>query len=113
MIIEVLRSKIHGATVTDSNINYEGSLGIGKNLIKKVGLYLNEKIDVYNITNGNRFSTYVIEAADSEICINGAASHLADVGDKIIIASYGGLEEKNIANHKAKVIILNSNNGIK
>lgn len=110
MIIEMLRAKIHGATVTDSNINYMGSIGIGKSLIKEAGFYLNEKVDVYNLTNGNRFSTYVIEEEEEKICINGAAAHLAKKGDKVIIVSYCGIKEKHAKEHKPSVVIVDANN---
>lgn len=113
MIIEMLRAKIHGATVTDSNINYMGSIGIGKNLVKEAGFYINEKVDVYNLSNGNRFTTYVIEEEDNKICINGAAAHLAKTGDKVIIASYCGIKNKYVKEHKPKVLIVDASNSVK
>jgi len=110
MNIEMLRVKIHNATVTDSNINYKGSLGIGKILLDKSGFIVNEKIDIYNLTNGNRFTTYVIEDEGTNICINGAAAHLAKAGDKIIIVSYCSVDINEAKSHKPKVLILGDNN---
>lgn len=87
---QFLRCKIHRATVTESNLNYEGSITISKELLDASSIDEFEKVDIYNITNGERFSTYVI--ADQEnsgrICINGAGARLVQVGDKIIICSY-------------------------
>ncbi|MEI6092243.1 MAG: aspartate 1-decarboxylase [bacterium] len=114
MLIEVLKSKIHAARVTRTDLEYEGSLGIPADLIEACGMYVNEKIDVYNVTNGNRFSTYVIKepAGSGNFFVNGAAAHLAKKGDKIIVASYGHIDEKEITAHKPKVIRLNEKNEI-
>ena len=99
MNIEKLKSKIHRATVTCANLNYIGSLSLDEDLMSGANLLEFEKIHVLNITNGNRFVTYVIkaDAGSGEVCINGAAAHLAKRGDLIIIASYCSLsvdEEK-------------------
>jgi len=103
-MIEMLKSKIHKAKVTGRNINYEGSITIDKKLCKKAELREFEKVDVYNINNGNRFSTYVIYGKDKEIQINGAAARLCEVGDLIIIASYCILDEKEAEKHKPIII---------
>ncbi len=86
----MLKSKIHRARVTDANVDYEGSLTLDEELMEAAFLSPFERIDVYNITNGNRFSTYVIkgERGSGTVCVNGAAAHLARKGDLIIIASY-------------------------
>ncbi len=86
----MLKSKIHRARVTDANVDYEGSLTLDEELMEAASLSPFERIDVYNITNGNRFSTYVIkgERGSGTVCVNGAAAHLARKGDLIIIASY-------------------------
>lgn len=86
----MLKSKIHRARVTDSNIEYEGSLTLDEGLMEAALLLPYEKIEVYNISNGKRFETYVIkgERGSGQVCVNGAAAHLASVGDLIIIASY-------------------------
>ncbi len=115
MLIEVLKSKIHGAIVTECDLEYEGSLGIPEDIIEASGMYVNEKIDVYNVTNGKRFSTYVIKAPKGQgtFLVNGAAAHLCEKGDKIIVVAYGHIEEKNIDLHKPKIVILDSTNKIK
>lgn len=88
--IQVLYSKIHRATVTDAQLHYEGSLTIDAHLMELAGLVQYQQIDVYNITNGNRFTTYTItgEPHSGIIQVNGAAAHLANTGDLIIIAAY-------------------------
>lgn len=90
MQVPVLLSKIHRATVTDADLHYEGSITIDRRLMDLAGLLAFQQVQIYNVTNGARFETYVIEGeADSGcICINGAAAHLAGTGDIIIIAAY-------------------------
>ncbi len=90
MLISLLKSKIHRATVTHCNLNYEGSIGIDKKLMGEVGLVPYEQVDVLNINNGERFTTYVIEekAGSGIISIRGAAARLAEIGDLVIICSY-------------------------
>ena len=114
MIIEVLKSKIHGARVTECDLEYEGSLGIPEDIIKSCGMYVNERIDIYNVTNGERFSTYVIKAPEGAgtFFVNGAAAHLCNKGDKIIIASYAHIEEKDVNQHKPKIVRLDAKNNI-
>ena len=93
MFIEILSSKIHRATVTDADVNYVGSITIDETLIKKANLKLHQKVNIYDITNGERFSTYVIkgEAGSGAICLNGAAAKKVSKGDKIIIAAYASM----------------------
>ena len=114
MLIEVLKSKIHGARVTKADLEYEGSLGIPADLIESSGLYVHEKIEVYNVTNGNRFATYVIKepAGSGNFFVNGAAAHLAKPGDKIIVAAYAHIDEKDAKNHKPTIIRLNAENKV-
>ncbi|HBK30376.1 MAG TPA: aspartate 1-decarboxylase [Porphyromonadaceae bacterium] len=90
MLVEVLKSKIHRATVTDANLNYEGSITIDEDLIDAAGMFVNEKVSVVNNNNGARFETYIIrgERGSGTICLNGAAARLAHVGDIVIIMSY-------------------------
>lgn len=111
----MLKSKIHRATVTCADIDYEGSIAIDKNLIEAAGLLPFEKVEIYNITNGNRFSTYVIEdeANTGTISINGAAAHLAKVGDLIIIACYGKFLEAEASKHVPTLVYVNADNTIK
>ena len=94
MFIEVLKSKIHRVTVIEANLDYIGSITIDEDLMDAVNLIENERVDIYNITNGERFSTYAIkgERGSGIIGINGAAAHKAGVGDLIIIASYASMD---------------------
>ena len=114
MLIEILKSKIHRAVVTDKNINYEGSITVDGILLEKAGIYEGEKVHVYNVNNGVRFETYVIKGKKNsgEICINGAAARLAEKNDIIIIASYGFIDEKDINKHKPKIVKIKDKNKI-
>ena len=103
----MLKSKIHRATITGADLNYEGSISIDVELMRQANLYEFEKVDVYNINNGNRLSTYVITGKKGEICLNGAAARLNEVGDKVIIASYI-LTEKN--NHIPEIVLVDDEN---
>ena len=110
----IFKSKIHRANVTDADLNYEGSITIDKELMEAAGILAYEKVDVYNITNGNRFATYTIdgERGSGVICLNGAAARLVHKGDKVIIASYGLYDEIELANHTPVVIKVDENNRI-
>jgi len=114
MRIEVLYSKIHRAKVTDANLNYIGSITIDKELMEKAGLFNGQKVDIVNINNGERFSTYVIEGkrGSREVCLNGAAARKVQVGDRIIIIAYCSLEIKEVNNFRPKVVIVNENNEV-
>ena len=94
MLVNVLKSKIHRVTVTEANLDYIGSITIDEELMTAANIIENEQVDIYNITNGERFHTYVIkgESGSGIIGINGAAAHKAHVGDLIIIASYAMME---------------------
>jgi len=115
MIRNFLRSRIHRATVTEANVAYEGSMTIDRHLMNAAGLEPYEKIEVYNVTNGNRFETYVIEGAAGagEICVNGAAAHLAGPGDKVIIACYCMLHAGQILDHKPRLVFVDEANRVK
>ena len=108
MQVEMLYSKIHRATVTQANLNYIGSITIDKKLIKKAKLRVGQKVEIVNINNGERFSTYVIEGEKNSgiICLNGAAARKAEVGDKIIIIAYALLHEKELKNFKPTVLFV-------
>jgi aspartate 1-decarboxylase len=106
MIRTMLKSKIHRAKITQTDINYNGSITIDKALCKKTDILENEKVDIYNINNGERFSTYVIYGKKGVIGINGAAARLAQKGDLIIIVSYIHLNEENLKKHKPLIISL-------
>ncbi|MEM9157592.1 MAG: aspartate 1-decarboxylase [Verrucomicrobiota bacterium] len=109
----MLKSKIHRATVTDADLNYEGSISIDPKLCAAADLVEFEKVDVYNCDNGNRFHTYVIWGKDGEICLNGAAAHLAQPGDRVIIASYIEVEEEDVDTFKPKLALVNGDNTVK
>jgi aspartate 1-decarboxylase len=107
-----MKSKIHRAIVTESNLNYQGSITIDKNLMELADILPNEKVQVLNINNGARFDTYAIEGerGSGTICINGAAARLCHTGDLIIIISYAMMEEDEAKNYTPKVIFVDENN---
>lgn len=113
MMINLLKSKIHRATITSKNINYEGSITIDRAICEKANILEFEKVDVYNINNGKRFSTYVIFGKDGVIELNGAAARLGEIGDKIIIVSYAMFDTNEAKFHKPKIVILEESNKIK
>lgn len=114
-MIEMLKSKIHRATVTDANLNYRGSITIYEELMKAAGIYEYEKVAVVNINNGQRFETYVIEGKDpnNTICLNGAAARLVSVGDKVIIMAYRYIDEEDLPpTYNPTIVIVNDDNEI-
>lgn len=113
MRVSMLKSKIHRATVTEADLNYEGSISIDPKLIKAANLLLNEKVDVLNINNGERFTTYVIRGKPGEICLNGAAARLVQKGDLVIVVSYCGLDFEEAKKHEPTVVFVDSKNRIK
>ena len=115
MMYYMLKSKLHRATVTDANLNYEGSLTIDKTLMKEVGLLPYEKVKVYNVNNGERFDTYVIEGPPDSgtIVMNGAAARKAMIGDLIIIVSYALFDVSELDGYHPKVVVLDEDNMIK
>lgn len=114
MRINILKSKIHRAVVTEANINYVGSITIDRNLMDDAKIYEYEKVSIVNINNGSRFETYVIAGARGSgvICLNGAAARCVQPGDKVIIMTYCDLEESEIADHKPRVVFVNEDNVI-
>ncbi len=114
MLIEVLKSKIHRATVTEANLNYVGSITIDEELMEAAGILENEKVQVVNINNGERFETYVIkgERGSGTICLNGAAARLVQVGDKVIIMAYCLLTMEEYKTHMPKIVFVDDNNKI-
>ena len=114
MLIPFLISKIHNARVTDANPNYSGSIAIDAEIIQKAGLREFQKVEVYNITNGNRFSTYVIaaESESGDIVLNGAAAHQVACGDRIIIAAYALLDERELNTLNATILLMDEKNGV-
>ena len=114
MQLTVLKAKLHQACVTHSEIDYDGSCAIDSALLEKAGIHEYEQIQIYNITNGERFTTYVIRAERNSriISVNGAAAHKANPGDRVIICSFARIEEKEIANYKPTLIYLEQDNNI-
>ncbi len=100
----MLRAKLHNVKVTDKKLYYNGSITIGEELLKKAGFLEGEKVEIYNMNNGKRFSTYVIKGRGSEIVLNGAAARMGEIGDALIIASYALMTEKEAKRHKPKVV---------
>ena len=114
MLRTVLNSKIHRATVTKADLDYVGSISIDKDLLDATGLVENEQVHVLDIDNGNRLTTYVIEApaGSGVICLNGAAARLVNVGDLLIICSYAQVNEIELQNHQPKVALVDADNKI-
>jgi len=114
MLVTMLRCKLHRATVTECDLHYQGSLKIDADLIKAAGFLPNEHIEVYNIDNGERFTTYVIEgkAGSGIIGLNGAAARKACLGDKIIICTYAQMTVEEAKAHKPRVVVLGPSNKV-
>lgn len=114
MNITMLYSKLHRATVTDANLNYVGSITIDQDLLDAADMLVGQKIDIVNVNNGERFSTYIIpgERGKGDICLNGAAARKVHKGDKIIIIAYATMSREEAETTKPKVIILDDDNNI-
>lgn len=114
MLTTMLKTKIHRASVTMVELDYEGSCAIDDDLLDASGIREYEQIQIYNINNGERFTTYAIRAerGSRTISINGAAAHLANIGDKIIICAYAGLDAGELATFKPKLVYVDENNNI-
>jgi aspartate 1-decarboxylase len=115
MKIEILKSKLHKAKVTEANLDYIGSIGIDENLMDSVNLIENEKVSIYNITNGERFDTYIIKAprASGTISLNGAAARKVAVNDYVIIVSYANMDFEEAKTFKPLIVFPDENNNIK
>ncbi len=114
MLTTMLKAKLHRARVTHSELEYEGSCAIDGHLLEVSGIREYEQIEIYNVTNGERFTTYAIRAEDGSgiISVNGAAAHKANPGDIVIICAYVGLDAKELAAHKPKLVYLDEKNEI-
>lgn len=112
---KLLLAKIHGATVTEANLAYEGSITIPRNLLDLTGLLPHEAVHVWNVTRGTRFETYILDGGDRlrEIHVNGAAAHMVAVGDSLIIAGFIHLPAETAHKHEPKVVFLNQDNSVK
>ncbi|MCX5710414.1 MAG: aspartate 1-decarboxylase [Candidatus Omnitrophica bacterium] len=115
MIRTMLKSKIHRATVTEANLNYEGSITIDSDLMKATDIIEFEKVEVLNLNNGHRLETYAIrgKAGSGVVCLNGPAARGACVGDQVIIIAYTSVEDKDAAALKPRVVKVNERNSIK
>jgi len=114
MLSTMLKAKLHRVTVTHSELEYEGSCAIDGKLLDTAGIREYEQIDIYNIANGERFTTYAIRAEDNSgiISVNGAAAHKAKPGDLIIICAYTGLNQQELLSYKPKLVYVDEKNNI-
>ncbi len=112
---KMMRAKIHRATVTQADVHYEGSITIDRTLLDATDLLPNEAVCVWNVTNGNRFETYAVEGPRDSgvICVNGAAAHLVNPGDLVIIAAFTWLDEDAARKHEPKVVFVDDRNRIR
>lgn len=115
MQLTLLKAKLHQARVTHSELEYEGSCAIDADLLHEAGIHEYEQIHIYNLNNGERFTTYAIraQAGSRIISINGAAAHKAEPGDRVIICAYAELAQHEVANFKPKLVYLDEENRIK
>jgi|SRR5687768_399479 aspartate 1-decarboxylase len=114
MLLTMLKCKVHRATVTECDLHYEGSISIDETLIQAAGLLVNERVEIYNIDNGERFATYVIPAprGSGGIGLNGAAARKACVGDKLIICAYAAMAAEEARRYKPAIVICGAKNRI-
>jgi len=114
MTIEMLYSKIHRATVTDANLNYIGSITIDEDLMDASKLRVGQKVEILDINNGERFSTYVIKGTrgDKEMCLNGAAARKVHIGDKIIVVAYATYHLDELEIYQPYIVHVDDNNSI-
>jgi len=112
MQLTLLKAKLHRACVTHAELDYEGSCAIDAELLERSGILEYEQIQVYNVTGGERFTTYAIkaEAGSRVISVNGAAAHKARPGDRVIICAYGAMSEQEAKLHKPRLVYLDENN---
>jgi len=112
MLRYILMSKLHRGTVTECDLNYNGSIKIDANLLDLSGMKEFERVEVFNINNGARFSTYIIkgERGSGMIGINGAAARMAQNGDKVIVINYGLMDDAEIAAHQPRIVVLDDHN---
>jgi aspartate 1-decarboxylase len=115
MILTLMKAKIHRATVTQADLEYEGSITVDQALLQESGILPYEQVHVYDINNGNRFVTYAIEAPahSGTICVNGAAARLVHAGDRLIIVTYAQMTDVEAKNFKPRVLLMGEGNRIK
>ncbi len=114
MTFDMLYSKIHRATVTDANLNYIGSITVDEDLLDASALRVGQKVEIVNVNNGERFSTYIIKGKRGlkEMCLNGAAARKVEIGDKIIVIAYASYNNDELENYKPIVVHVDENNDI-
>jgi aspartate 1-decarboxylase len=112
MTREMLRAKVHRITVTECDVAYEGSLTLDRDLMDACGMVAFERVDVYDVDNANRFSTYLIEGqrGSGQCCVNGAAARLVTVGHKVIIAAYATVDDVEVRTHVPKIVLVDAKN---
>ncbi len=115
MLVTLMKAKLHRATVTQADLDYEGSIAIDGDLLDAAGIFPNEQVDVLNITNGARFTTYAIEAprGSKVIGVNGAAARLVQKNDKVIVVTYGMLPQEEARQWSPTVVLLDEGNRVK
>ncbi len=114
MTFDMLYSKIHRATVSDANLNYVGSITIDEDLLDASSLRVGQKVEIVNVNNGERFSTYTIKGkrGSKDICLNGAAARKVEIGDKIIVIAYASYSQEELNTYKPIVVHVDNNNDI-
>lgn len=113
MQLTMLKAKIHRATVTDADLNYQGSITIDPELLRATGILRHERVEIYNCNNGQRFATYVIVGGPGDICVNGAAARLVHRSDVLIIAAFAQYDPDEAADHHPTVVSVDQNNLIR
>ncbi len=113
MMRMMLKAKLHRLTVTECNINYEGSITIDGKLLENADILPGERVQVVNVNNGERFETYTIPGKAGEACLNGAAARLADPGDRIIVIAYALVDESELKVLKPRIVLVDERNKIK
>ena len=115
MLVTLMRAKLHRATVTQADLDYEGSISIDRDLLDRAGILPHEQVDVLNINSGARFTTYALEAPRGSrvIGVNGAAARLVQKGDKVIVVTYGQLPLEEARNYTPTVVLLDEGNAVK
>lgn len=112
MLISLLQAKLHRVRVTRADLHYEGSCGIDQDLLDRAGIREFQHLEIYNVENGERFTTYAIRSSrgSGEICLNGAAARKAAIGDHLIICAYSAYSEMELAKHQPVVVVVDEKN---
>jgi aspartate 1-decarboxylase len=115
MLLNLLKAKIHRATVTDANVAYEGSITVDRQLLEASGIHVHEQVHVVDVDNGERFVTYVIEGEPGSgvLCVNGAAARLVSPGDRVIVIAYCHATAEEAKSHQPRVVFVDEENAIK